>query len=60
MVIQIVYDRCTGCKTCVQICSYGILEWLEDEPIVVNPNNWSACLKCERSCAVEAISISEK
>ena len=58
--IRIEYDRCTGCMECVKKCSYGVLEWLEDKPIVVNPSSCSACLECEKSCPVYAISVREK
>jgi len=58
--IRIEYARCTGCKECVRKCSYGVLEWFEDRPIVVNPSVCSACLECEKSCPVYAISVREK
>jgi len=58
--IKVDYDRCTGCKECVKACSYGVLEWLEDMPIVVNPSSCAVCLECEKNCPVNAISIKEK
>ena len=58
--IRIEYDRCTGCKECVKTCSYGVLEWFEERPIVVDPSACSACLECEKSCPVCAISVREK
>jgi len=58
--IKIEYDRCTGCKECVKTCGYGVLEWFEERPIVVNPSVCSACLECEKSCRVYAISVREK
>jgi len=36
--IKIDYEKCIGCKECVKACTYGVLEWLDDTPIVVNPN----------------------
>lgn len=58
--IRIEYPLCTKCKKCVEICTFGVLEWFEGDPIVVNPNNCSACLECQLNCPVEAISVKEK
>jgi NAD-dependent dihydropyrimidine dehydrogenase PreA subunit len=55
--IKIDYDRCTGCKMCVKTCKYGVLEWLDEAPIVVNPHECAACLDCERNCEAGAIKI---
>ncbi|HEX68739.1 MAG TPA: 4Fe-4S dicluster domain-containing protein [Candidatus Bathyarchaeota archaeon] len=32
--IRIDYEKCIGCKKCVEACSYGVLEWFENQPIV--------------------------
>ena len=48
--IKIDYDRCVGCKECVKACSYGVLEWLDDMIIVVNPHDCALCLECEKRC----------
>ena len=58
--IKVDYYRCNGCKKCVESCIYGVLEWFEDQPIVANPGNCSACLECKSSCKVDAIIIKEK
>ena len=58
--IKIDYDRCTGCEKCVEACTFGVLEWLDDRPIIVNPSNCSACLECKLSCPANAISVEEK
>jgi len=58
--IKIDYCRCTGCKKCVEACTFGVLEWFEEQPIVTNPSNCSACLECKSSCPVDAISVKEK
>ena len=55
--IKIDYNRCTGCKMCVKACTYGVLEWLDEAPIVVNPHECAACLDCENNCEAEAIQI---
>ncbi|MBN1784825.1 MAG: 4Fe-4S binding protein [Candidatus Bathyarchaeota archaeon] len=58
--VKIDYRRCINCKKCVESCTFGVLEWFEDQPIVTNPSNCSACLKCKSICSVEAINIKAK
>jgi 2-oxoglutarate ferredoxin oxidoreductase subunit delta len=55
--IEIDYDRCIGCRMCVRSCKYGVFEWLDEVPIVFNPNACVACLECERNCEANAIRI---
>jgi len=58
--IRINYDHCTSCKECVKACSYGVLDWLDDMPIVLNPGECKACYDCSLNCPVDAISVEEK
>jgi len=58
--IKIDYDKCISCKECVKACSYGVLEWLDDIPIIVNASNCATCLECEKNCSVNAIIVKEK
>jgi NAD-dependent dihydropyrimidine dehydrogenase PreA subunit len=58
--IKIDYSRCTNCRKCVESCTFGVLEWFENQPIVTNPNRCSACLECKSICSVEAINLIEK
>jgi len=58
--IKIDYLRCTGCKRCVEACTFGVLEWFEERPIVTNPSSCSACLECPSGCPVEVITENEK
>jgi NAD-dependent dihydropyrimidine dehydrogenase PreA subunit len=62
MVVEITinYDRCIGCRKCIKACSYGVLEWLDDMPFVVNPRECKACSECRLNCPVDAISLVEK
>lgn len=57
--IKIDYTRCTGCKKCVEACTFSVLEWFEDRTIVVNPSSCSACLECKLSCPSDSISVKE-
>ncbi|MCW8802009.1 MAG: 4Fe-4S binding protein [Candidatus Bathyarchaeota archaeon] len=58
--INIDYAKCNHCKKCVKACSFGVLEWFEEQPIVTNPNSCSVCLECKKTCPVDAIIIEEK
>ena len=58
--IRINYEKCIRCKECVKACSYGVLEWLDDVPVVVNPKSCALCSECERNCPVNAITLEEK
>ena len=58
--IKVDYAKCVGCKECVEACSYGVLEWFDDMPIVVNPSSCALCLECEKRCSVNAITHKEK
>jgi len=58
--VKIDYARCIGCKKCVEVCTFGVLEWFEDRLIIINPSSCSACLECKISCSADAISVEEK
>ena len=62
MVVEIFidYNACNRCKKCIEACTFGALEWFEDQPIVSNPNNCSACLECKKVCEIKALLIREK
>ena len=58
--VRIDYEKCIGCKQCVEICAYSVLEWFEDKPVVVHPQNCAGCMECVSICPVEAIIVREK
>ena len=57
--VRIDYDQCIHCRECVKECTYGVLGWLDDMPIVVNPRECKACAECCANCSVDAISVKE-
>jgi NAD-dependent dihydropyrimidine dehydrogenase PreA subunit len=58
--VKVDYRLCTCCKRCVEACSFGVLEWFEEQPIVTDPSSCSACQECKSKCPVDAISVKEK
>jgi carbon-monoxide dehydrogenase iron sulfur subunit len=58
--IKVDYRRCTGCRKCVDACTFGVLESFEEQPIVRNPSSCSACLKCCLCCPTDAIIVKQK
>jgi len=57
MEIKIDYDKCTGCRNCVDACNYSVLEFLDDVPVVAAPGKCASCLKCVKVCPVDAITV---
>jgi len=50
---------CKGCGLCVQFCPTGVLsfnEW-DERPIVVKPENCTACHWCDTHCPDLAIVV---
>jgi len=58
--IKIDYDKCKGCGECVKTCKFGVLEMLEEQPIVVSPSKCGKCLECIKNCPEDAITIIER
>jgi len=55
--VRINYDRCRGCGDCVKSCRFGVLEMLDEMPIVVDASQCKACMDCVEQCKAEAIDI---
>ena len=56
-------DRCTGCRTCVDFCKNGVLEFDDDagRSRVKNPYNCVVeCSTCAKLCPEGAISFPEE
>jgi NAD-dependent dihydropyrimidine dehydrogenase PreA subunit len=55
--VKIDYGLCTGCKQCVKSCVFGVIEWLDDEPLVANPGSCNSCMDCVHNCPVKAVTV---
>ncbi len=50
------YDRCTGCRQCMNFCLFGTFAVEEDRLVVANPENCKTnCPACARVCPTGAI-----
>jgi NAD-dependent dihydropyrimidine dehydrogenase PreA subunit len=58
--VKIDYDRWTSNKECVEACSYGVLEWLEDMHAAQLLGFTTMGLECEKNCPTNAINVKEK
>lgn len=49
---------CKGCRLCVDFCPTGVLAFAEDDhPVVVKPENCTACHWCDTHCPDLAIVV---
>jgi ferredoxin len=58
MAIQINKEACTGCGTCVEVCSLDAIT-LNNGVAEVDPELCAECGTCVEECPVEAISLEE-
>ena len=47
-------EKCTGCKTCYNVCPAAVIEMKDGKPHVA-PNSCFGCNACVESCPVGAI-----
>ena len=57
--IEIHFDECTGCKTCVEACFVDVMRWNEDEekPVVAYEQDCVWCFTCEINCPAQCINV---
>jgi len=56
MVIQVNQELCTGCGVCIDACSVGAIQ-LVDQRAVIDDALCTACEACIEACSNEAISM---
>ena len=57
--INIDEEKCTGCGTCVDVCSPDVLRMgsKTEKATVKYPDDCIGCFECELNCLSEAINI---
>ena len=52
-------DKCTKCKTCIDVCFENVIEWhdLEDSPVAKYPLDCQVCCICETICPAKALTV---
>jgi len=53
--IEVILDKCTGCKACLKACLYGAIEVVEKKAVIKDHCN--LCAACVSVCKAEAIVI---
>ena len=57
--VNIDYDKCTFCQTCVSVCPMGVFEIQGDRVEATQEDQCIVCRACEASCPTEAITVEE-
>jgi len=57
--VEIDYEKCINCKTCVSLCPMGVYEDEGEKVTAVNPDECIVCRGCEAACPTEAIQVTE-
>ncbi|MFC1993744.1 FAD-binding protein [Chloroflexota bacterium] len=55
MTIQIDFEKCTGCGTCVPVCPFAVIELVDEKAVIGEGCN--LCGACRDTCAFDAIAI---
>jgi len=50
-------DKCTGCRTCVQVCPRAVLAMDGKKVTIVDRGACIECGACQRNCAFGALSV---
>jgi len=56
MAAKVDLDKCTGCKSCVEVCPVEVIA-IKDEKAWVNEGECVECGACVNECPGEAISL---
>ena len=55
--VELDYDKCIGCRTCVSVCPFGAMHFVNSERKVIKCDLCDGEPQCVRFCDVEAVSF---
>lgn len=55
VILEIDYEKCTGCGECVSKCPNKAVSLVNGRPVLVLPGNCNYCTECEQFCTSGAI-----
>ncbi|MCM8762740.1 MAG: 4Fe-4S binding protein, partial [Candidatus Omnitrophica bacterium] len=58
MAIRIIYEKCTLCRQCIDVCPFGAIE-IKDDKLFIN-ENCNLCGLCVKTCPEDALIKEEK
>ena len=57
--VEVDYNKCIGCRTCVSVCPFGAMHFVNSERKVIKCDLCDGDPQCVRFCEVEAVSFVE-
>ena len=57
--INIDWDKCTGCAICIYVCPHRVIEMNEKKAILANEDRCIECGACQLNCIYDAISVTK-
>ena len=50
-------EKCTGCKTCTQVCPHGVFTMDEGKAKIIEKDSCMECGACALNCPAKAIDV---
>lgn len=55
--LKLNYDKCTGCKKCIEVCPHGVFEMQNGKSVLRDKDRCMECGACARNCPFGAIEV---